>query len=52
VLPLIAATLLMTFAIPTVVHQLLRRLGRFDVSNAAALAAHHGSVSTATSSRR
>jgi hypothetical protein len=48
VLPLIAATLLMTFAIPTVVHQLLRRLGRFDVSNAAALAAHHGSVSTAT----
>jgi hypothetical protein len=27
VLPLIAATLLMTFAIPTVVYQLLRRLG-------------------------
>jgi uncharacterized protein len=48
VLPLIAATLLMTFAIPTVVYQLLRRLGRFDVSNAAALAAHYGSVSTAT----
>ncbi len=48
VLPLVAITLLMTFAIPSVVYLATRRLGGFDVSNAAALAAHYGSVSTAT----
>jgi len=48
VLPLIAATLFMTFAIPTVVYHVTRRLGRFDIANAAAIAAHYGSVSTAT----
>jgi uncharacterized protein len=46
--PLLAVTLLMTFAIPSVVYLVTRRLGGFDVSNAAALAAHYGSVSTAT----
>ncbi len=48
VLPLIAATLVLTFAIPTGAYLVARRLGRLDVSNAAALAAHYGSVSTAT----
>jgi hypothetical protein len=48
VLPLVAITLLMTFAIPSVVYLVTRKLGGFDVSNAAALAAHYGSVSTAT----
>lgn len=48
VLPLIGITLLMTFAIPSVVYLVTRRLGGFDISNAAALAAHYGSVSTAT----
>ena len=48
VFPLIGITLFMTFAIPTVVYVVTRRLGRFDISNAAALAAHYGSVSTAT----
>ncbi len=48
VLPLVAVTLLMTFAIPTLAYQIMRRLGRFDISNAAAIAAHYGSVSTAT----
>jgi uncharacterized protein len=48
VLPLVGITLLMTFAIPSVVYLATRRLGGFDISNAAALAAHYGSVSTAT----
>jgi hypothetical protein len=48
VLPLVGVTLLMTFAIPTVVYHVTRRLGRMDISNAAAIAAHYGSVSTAT----
>jgi hypothetical protein len=48
VLPLVAVTLFMTFAIPTVAYQVMRRLGGFDISNAAAIAAHYGSVSTAT----
>jgi hypothetical protein len=48
VLPLIGVTLLMTFAIPTAVYHVTRRLGRLDISNAAAIAAHYGSVSTAT----
>ncbi len=47
-LPLLGITLLMTFAIPTAVYLLTRRLGGFDIANAAALAAHYGSVSTAT----
>ena len=48
VLPLLAATIVLTFAIPTGAYLVARRLGRLDVSNAAALAAHYGSVSTAT----
>ncbi|MFC3148083.1 sodium-dependent bicarbonate transport family permease [Piscinibacterium candidicorallinum] len=48
VVPLLGITLLMTFAIPTVVYLIMRRLGRFDISNSAAIAAHYGSVSTAT----
>ena len=48
VLPLIGITLMMTFAIPSVVYLVTQRLGGFDISNAAALAAHYGSVSTAT----
>lgn len=46
--PVIAVTLLMTFAIPTVAYIVARRLGGFDISNAAAIAAHYGSVSSAT----
>ena len=48
VLPLIGITAVMTFAIPSAVYVLTRKLGGFDISNAAALAAHYGSVSTAT----
>ncbi len=48
VAPLVAVTLLMTFAIPTVVYLVMRRLGGFDISNSAAIAAHYGSVSSAT----
>ena len=48
VLPLIGITVVMTFAIPSVVYLVTRRLGGFDIGNAAALAAHYGSVSTAT----
>ncbi|KPF67020.1 hypothetical protein IP84_14490 [beta proteobacterium AAP99] len=48
VVPLLGVTLLMTFAIPTVVYLIMRRVGRFDISNSAAIAAHYGSVSTAT----
>jgi hypothetical protein len=48
VLPLIGITLAMTFAIPTLAYLVMRRLGGFDISNAAAIAAHYGSVSTAT----
>lgn len=48
VLPLIGVTLLMTFAIPTFAYFITRRFGKFDISNAAAIAAHYGSVSTAT----
>jgi uncharacterized protein len=48
VLPLVGITLVMTFAIPSVVYAVTRRLGGLDISNAAAVAAHYGSVSTAT----
>lgn len=47
-LPLLAATVLMVLAIPSVAYLVTRRLGRFDIENAAAIAAHYGSVSTAT----
>ncbi len=48
VLPLVGVTVLMIFAIPTAAYLIMRRLGGFDISNAAAIAAHYGSVSTAT----
>jgi len=48
VLPLVGVTLVMTFGIPTLAYHVARRLGGFDISNAAAIAAHYGSVSTAT----
>jgi hypothetical protein len=47
-LPLVGITVLMTFAIPTLAYIITRRLGRMDISNSAAVAAHYGSVSTAT----
>lgn len=46
--PLLGATVLMTFGIPTFAYWITRRLGKMDISNAAAIAAHYGSVSTAT----
>ena len=46
--PLLGLTLLMTLGIPFGVYWVARRLGRLSVANAAALAAHYGSVSTAT----
>jgi hypothetical protein len=48
VLPLLGVTLVMTFAIPTLSYWVTRKLGGMSVSNAAAIAAHYGSVSTAT----
>ena len=48
VLPVIAVTVLVIFLIPTVAYLLTRRLGGFSIANAAAIAAHYGSVSTAT----
>lgn len=41
-------TVLMTFGIPTLAYVITRRLGKMDISNSAAIAAHYGSVSTAT----
>ncbi len=46
--PLLGVTVLMTFGIPTLAYIVTRRLGRMDISNSAAIAAHYGSVSTAT----
>lgn len=46
--PLLGITMLMTFGIPTLAYVVTRRLGRMDISNSAAIAAHYGSVSTAT----
>ncbi|NBW01489.1 MAG: sodium-dependent bicarbonate transport family permease [Betaproteobacteria bacterium] len=46
--PLLGVTVLMTFGIPTLAYWITRRLGKMDISNAAAIAAHYGSVSTAT----
>jgi hypothetical protein len=48
VLPLLGITALMTVAIPLASYIVMRRVGGFDISNAAAIAAHYGSVSTAT----
>jgi len=45
---LLGVTALMTFGIPTMAYVITRRLGKMDISNAAAIAAHYGSVSTAT----
>jgi hypothetical protein len=39
---------LLTFAIPVVSYIVLRRLGRLDIANSAAVAAHYGSVSSVT----
>lgn len=44
----LAATVFLVFAIPVITYAVLRRVGGFDISNAAAVAAHYGSVSTAT----
>jgi uncharacterized protein len=44
----LGVTLALTFTIPTLAFLILRRLGRFDAANAGAIAAHYGSVSTAT----
>jgi uncharacterized protein len=43
-----AATVFFVVAIPVATYTVLRRAGGFDVSNAAAVAAHYGSVSSAT----
>ena len=45
--PLLGITLLMTFGIPSLAYVVTRRLGGMDISNAA-IAAHYGSVSSAT----
>jgi hypothetical protein len=45
---LLAVTVALTIAIPVVCFMALRRLGRFDAANAAAVAAHYGSVSSVT----
>ena len=44
----LGVTLLLTFTIPALAFLVLRRIGRFDAANAGAIAAHYGSVSTAT----
>jgi hypothetical protein len=45
---LLAVTAALVVAIPVASFMVLRRLGGFDAANAAAVAAHYGSVSTAT----
>lgn len=45
---LMGITVLLTLAIPVVTYAIARRVGGFDISNAAAVAAHYGSVSTVT----
>jgi hypothetical protein len=42
------ATLALGLGIPIVAYVILRRLGRFEIADAAALAAHYGSVSAVT----
>lgn len=44
----IGVTVVLILAIPFLCFEVLRRLGKFDVPNAAALAAHYGSVSSVT----
>lgn len=46
--PLFAAAAALTVAIPVATYLVLRRIGGFDVPNAAAVAAHYGSVSSVT----
>lgn len=46
--PLLGITVIMTFGIPTLAYFITRRLGKMDIGNSAAIAAHYGSVSTAT----
>ncbi len=46
--PLIAVTLALTVTIPIICFAVLRYAGGFDPANAAAVAAHYGSVSSAT----
>ena len=45
---LVAVAMALTVAIPAVCYAALRRFGGFDVANAAAVAAHYGSVSSVT----
>ncbi len=45
---LLAASVALTVAIPCIAFLVLRRLGRIDPANAAAVAAHYGSVSSVT----
>lgn len=45
---LLAVTVVLTIAIPVTCFAVLRRLGGFDAANAAAVAAHYGSVSSVT----
>jgi hypothetical protein len=45
---LIAITAALTVAIPVCVYATLRRVARFPIADAAAVAAHYGSVSTVT----
>ncbi|MFO0295090.1 MAG: sodium-dependent bicarbonate transport family permease [Rhodospirillales bacterium] len=45
---LVAVAAALTVAIPAVCYAVLRRFGGFDVANAAAVAAHYGSVSSVT----
>lgn len=44
----VIATLALGVIIPILAYNILRRLGRFDSTNAAAIAAHYGSVSAVT----
>jgi uncharacterized protein len=45
---LLGVTILLTVAIPVITYSIARRIGGFDISNAAAVAAHYGSVSSVT----
>ncbi len=45
---LLGVTILLTVAIPVITYFIARRIGGFDISNAAAVAAHYGSVSSVT----
>jgi hypothetical protein len=48
VLPLLVLAAVLAVAVPLAVYLVLRRLGGFDIANAAAVAAHYGSVSSVT----